>query len=304
MDAPASELRHLGHPAEITSAAVLLPGAAAPVVIPLDWLPAPVRARWLLADPRAPLVERVASAIDAGLDDEAFALLRARREPLMGPTRLDTVLDGWIRRQSTRLALPALRGECLVLGADGRWDAPRDATLGLNDARQMLAALALPRWRGAVLAVADGAPATAPATSARPALPVVRLDGRGSQREQAAGATALLVLDLSAPPAGGWPAWLRSGVDGVARAIARGEGPSPRAMHERRRGAGAAAIAALFAAATPDAELATAVCAPLLHSRRRHLLPNLLDPLRHGADAATALRIAYGLTPERLLEER
>jgi hypothetical protein len=75
-------------------------------------------------------------------------------------------------------------------------------------------------------------------------------------------------------------------------------------MHERRRQAGERRIAALFTAQDPDPALAMAVCAPLVHSKRRHLLPNLLDPLRNGADGAAALLIAYGLTPALLVAER
>jgi hypothetical protein len=47
-----------------------------------------------------------------------------------------------------------------------------------------------------------------------------------------------------------------------------------------------------------------ALCAPLLHSKRRHLLPNLLDLLRHDAGGESALGIAYGLTVEGLVTDR
>jgi hypothetical protein len=54
----------------------------------------------------------------------------------------------------------------------------------------------------------------------------------------------------------------------------------------------------------PDAELAGALCAPLVHTRRRHLLPHLLDLLRGGAQSAGAIQVAYGLTLQQLTEER
>jgi hypothetical protein len=114
----------------------------------------------------------------------------------------------------------------------------------------------------------------------------------------------LLTLRLTAPPAAGWPPWLETGLMEVAKAKARGDGPSPLRMLAIRQRAGKDAIARLFAAPAPDAQLALAVCAPLVHTRRRPLLPNFLDLLRHDAGTEGALRLAYGLTIDQLIEER
>ena len=307
---PAFALTHLERPAIFTAEVAILPGAAGPVVIPLSWLPAAVRARWLLDDPRAPLAARVSAALDAGLDEAAWNVLRARTEPLEGDLRLEHTLDGWAQREALRLGLPPGRGELYLAMAGGACvAAPNDQALGLGDARVVLAALAWPRWRGQVLAVTSAERERLPPTQnhlARPVLPIIRLSDTAGQsrREAVAAATVALALDLTTPPADGWPAWLRIGLSEVAAGMARGEGPSPRAMHERRKQAGERRIGALFTAPDPDRALAMAVCAPLVHSKRRHLLPNLLDPLRNGSTSVAALAIAYGLTPALLVSER
>jgi hypothetical protein len=71
-----------------------------------------------------------------------------------------------------------------------------------------------------------------------------------------------------------------------------------------RQRAGAAALGELLLDDTPDAELAGALCAPLVHTRRRHLLAKLLDLLRGGAQPAGAIQVAYGLTLQQLVEDR
>jgi len=305
-------LSHSDHPTVLTAEVAILPGAATPLVIPLAWLPPATRARFLLADTRAPLGARVGAALDANLPDAAWAVLRSRVEPIAGDLRLERTLDNWAAAEGLRLGLPGGQRSELYLGvADGGVvAAPNEVALGLGDVRAVLAGIGWPRWRGPLLAVAADDQVrlgAGVARLARPALPVVRLASErpGRTRREAVAAAALaLALDLSAPPDAGWPPWLRVGLGEVVMAIARGEGPSPRAMHDRRRQAGEARIAGLLSAAQPDPALAMAVCAPLAHSNRRHLLPNLLDPLRHGADSAAALRIAYAFTPATLVAER
>ena len=88
------------------------------------------------------------------------------------------------------------------------------------------------------------------------------------------------------------------------KAKTRGEGPSPALMLDRRQQAGRAALATLLADPKPDPALAMALCAPLVHSRRRHLLPNLLDLLRGGAGGEGAIHIAYDLTLDQLASDR
>ena len=307
---PAFALSHSERPAAVTAEIAIMPGAAGPVVIPLSWLPAAVRARWLLDDGRAPLAARVGAALDAGLDEAAWSVLRARSEPLEGDLRLEQTLDGWAQREAVRLGLPPSRSELYLAVAGGACVvAPNDQALGLGDARAVLSGLAWPRWRGQVLAVTSAERERLPQGQermARPALPIMRVAEQAgrSRREAVAAATVALALDLTGPPGDGWPAWLRIGLGEVAAGIARGEGPSPRAMHERRKQAGERRIAALFTAVDPDPALAMAVCAHLVHSKRRHLLPNLLDPLRNGSTGVAALAIAYGLTPALLVSER
>src|SRR4051812_15225119 len=114
-------------------------------------------------------------------------------------------------------------------------------------------------------------------------------------------ALMLLTLRRCAPPPAGWPTWLEDGLAGVAEATAaNGAGPSPLKMLAARQQAGPEAIVRVLRGDRRDAALATAICAPLAHSKRRHLLPNLLDGLRNGMDGIAAIKLAYGLTPERL----
>jgi len=307
---PTLALHHAETPALITLHAALLPGMAAPTIIPLQALPPAVRAQWVIADAKAPLSVRVAAALDIGRNADAWALLRRRHEPITTDVALSRVLSDWLTRETTRLGLPSGRTEMIDLSGPSPVATSDEAVLALTDVRTVLSALAWPRWLGPVLVVGpDDARYMVPTLPclSRPVLPVIRLEHPAAgrrRRADAAGILALVALDLSAPPIAGWPAWLRVGCAEVAKAVARGEGPSPRAMLARRQHAGAAAMRALFTATEVDPALAMAVCAPLLHSQRRHLLGNLLEPLRHDTDAESAIAIAYGLSIDALLTER
>lgn len=304
---PTLALVHADRPALVTTYAVVLPGTVSPTIIPLSALPPAVRAGWLIGDARAPLATRVSAALEVERVEDAWTLLRRRSAALDTDLALTRVLLAWQAHESARLALPAGRAELIELGAA---KPPDDLRLAFGDVRRLLAALAWPRWLGPIVVVSGDDERCMPRSAlflARPVLPVIRLSPAAVQpqrRPEAAAVIARLALDLSAPPPAGWPEWLREGCAEVARAVARGEGPSPRAMLARRQQVGTAGLRALLTAPTPDPALAMALCAPLLHSKRRHLFANLLDPLRHGADSETALVIAYGLTIERLLTEQ
>jgi hypothetical protein len=224
---------------------------------------------------------------------------------------LDLVLAGWAAREQARLALPAGRDAILVLTANGRPIPGMDAAIALGATREMLASLAWPRWVGPVVVVAEDLGARDPMPGKRflprPALPMVRLDSPNdhvTRGEQLSVELTRLVLALEQAPTNGWPPWLRTGLEEVVKAKVRGEGPSPLKMLGIRQRAGANALAELLLDPTPDPELAGALCAPLVHTRRRHLLVNLLDLLRGGAQSAGAIQVAYGLTLQQLTEER
>jgi hypothetical protein len=286
-------------------------GPIAPLVLPLDALPRIPRARLVLGEEALPLDLRVSSALDAGLTDEAWALLLRTPGPVTRSVGLDLALGGWAAREQARLGLPATRDAILVLTASGRPMPGMDAATALGATREVLSSLAWPRWVGPVVVVAEDLGARDPMPGqrrlVRPALPMIRLeqpDGRVTRGELLGIELTRLVLALEQAPAAGWPAWLRLGLEEVTKAKVRGEGPSPLKMLAIRQRAGANALAELLLDPTPDAGLAAALCAPLVHTRRRHRLANLLDLLRGGAQSAGAIQVAYGLTLQQLTEER
>jgi hypothetical protein len=298
-------------PVTVDRHAVTWRGGLVPVVLPLMSLPVAPRARLVLAHDGLPLEIRVGTALEAGLSDEAWALVVRTPGPMTRSLGLDLVLAGWTARELARLGLPAPREAMLVLTANGRPAPGLDAATALGAIREMFSALAWPRWNGPLVVVADELGARDPMPGqrriARPALPMVRVGPASdhlSRGELLAVELSRLVLALEAAPSTGWPAWLQIGLEEVAKAKVRGEGPSPLKMLALRQRAGANALAEMLLDPTPDAELAGALCAPLVHTRRRHLLSNLLNLLRGGAQSAGAIQVAYGLTLQQLTEER
>ena len=314
MDLPTSLTVLDQRPAVIIGDAALLCGAAGPIIIPLACLPPVQRAKWLLTRPEIPLDRRVSAALTAGLVEQAWALVIQAAEPIGHDQRLAATLGTWSAHELARLALPGgrdpLRDPLVVITADDGNRQRLDSAIALGSAREMLKFLPWPRWTGPLLVVVGDVGARDPAPGkprvARPALPVLRVRAQDgvTPSEALAAAIAELALDLTAPPAAGWPAWLRLGLMEVAKAKTRGEGPSPTLMLDLRQQAGRAALATLLTDPKPDPALAMALCAPLVHSHRRHLLPNLLDLLRGGAGGEGAIRIAYGLTLDQLATER
>ncbi len=304
-------------PVVIERSTAELRGELLPVLIPLAALPPAARAQWLLPHEEIELATRVSAALEAGLERPAWTLIAHQTNPLVG--RLDLVLNLWCARELARLGLSGRQNGWLVVitGAPGAPATPvpagleSDTTLALASVHDMFSSLNWPRWSGPLLLVvgqpAAGDPAPGREELIRPALPVLRM------RPPAAGTTpaedlaarlATVVLELTAPPARGWPLWLQFGLEEVAKAKVRGEGPSPLRMLALRQQAGAAALTALLTAPAPERALCAALCAPLVHTKRRPQLPNFLDLLRHDVDVAGALRLAYGLTIDQLVVER
>lgn len=298
-------------PVTVDRHAVTWRGGLVPVVLPLSSLPAKPRARIVLGHDSIPLELRVATALEAGLTEEAWALVVRTPGPVTRSLSLDLALANWAAQELARLGLPASRDAVLVLTANGRPATGLDPATALGVTRDMLSALAWPRWSGPVVVVADDLGARDPMPRqqriVRPALPMLRVERASEQvsrSELLAVELTRLTMGLEAAPASGWPAWLRVGLEEVAKAKVRGEGPSPLKMLAVRQRAGANALAELLLDPTPDADLAGALCAPLVHTRRRHLLSNLLDLLRGGAQSAGAIQRAYGMTLQQLTEER
>ena len=274
--------------------------AGLPAVLPLAAVPAADHVRLAEQEGLLPVDRRVALLLAADRRAEAFALAVRDPRPFAAQGGLDRELALWGAAEQGRLALPAVRGPVLVAGDDPRGSAQTEIRGGLADTRELLP-LPWPRWAGPLVVYLDGVDRGIPAGGVvRPALPLIQLAPGGDLRARTAAVVAVLGLDLTAPPAGGWPAWLRAGVAELARAKAAGEGPSPRLMRERRQAAGAVGLAALFAAPSAAPELSGAVAAALLVPARRERFPVLLDLLRQGASSAGALRVAYGLEPSGL----
>jgi hypothetical protein len=298
-------------PVVVEHTTVTWSGAFVPVVLPLAALPPAQRARLALSYESIPLEVRVGAALDAGLVNEAWALLLRTPGPISRTLGLELTLSAWAGREQARLHLPATRDPILVLTASGKPVPGLEVAFALTTTREMLSALSWPRWAGPVVVVVDDLgdrdPMPGSQRVVRPALPMVRLGtppANCTRSELLGIELTRLVLELEMPPPGGWPAWLRVGLEQVVQAKLRGEGPSPLKMLGLRQRAGADGLAKLLTDPTPNAELAGALCAPLVHTRRRHLLAKLFDLLRGGGQAAGAIQLAYGLTLAQLTEER
>lgn len=310
MDPTALFLALQPRPVVVDRHAITCRGALFPLVLPLEGLSAISRAQILIAHEATPLDIRVSAALEAGLTDAAWALVIRNAGPNIRAGGLDLVLATWAAREQARLNLPATRDTILMLTANGKAIPGLEPAIAMNTTREMFAGLTWPRWSGPVVVVygdlADKDPLKKQSRCVRPALPIVRLiEPTGITRSEAlCVALTNLVLDLEAAPATGWPAWLRVGLGEVVKAKMRGEGPSPLKMLAIRQHAGAGALAEVLLDPTPNAELAGAICASLMHSRRRHLFGNLLELLRGGAQSAGAIQIGYGITLQQLAEER
>ncbi|HAT11088.1 MAG TPA: hypothetical protein DCS97_10965 [Planctomycetes bacterium] len=290
-------------PARIDGRAAWYTTPGAPLVIPVEALPAPYRASRLLAELRLELGLRVELALAWGAEAAALRAAARHAPPLASDAQLDLALRRWAENACARFRIPA-DAALAAIASDGNPRQPTSEERGaLADVHELLTTLAWPRWRGPLLLVPYGVnhAAIAPgmARVVRPALPVLRIPG--PDRDGLTVAIADLCLSLSAPPAEGWPAWLVSGVAGCAQARGSGSGIPERAMAERRAAAGVAAIRRLLEDGTvEDAGLATAVVAALLHPNRRRRLPDLLELLRHGTRGAGAIAAAYRLSLEDL----
>jgi hypothetical protein len=283
---------------------VVLAGAFCPVPIPWEGVPQATRTAWVLTDPTVPVELRVQTALDAGRPDTAWAIIIAQGRPALG--LLERPLAAWTARELARLRLPAPTGPVLVVAPDAAKTQRLDTVVNdiLRDLPESLP-LSWPCWYGPLMVVSPDAvvdPAPGQSRLVRPVLPVLRLDAQDVGG--CAAAVAVLALDLAAPPPGGWPAWLRTGVAELARLHAVNQGLGPLRARSMRRQAGAGAVRNLFLASDPDPALAAAVCLPLTNPSRRQAFASLLDVLRNGGSAIGAVELAYGWNVERMIDAR
>lgn len=281
---------------------LLWPSMGLPTVLPWRAFTPAAQADFALIPGLLPKDRRVAALLADERRGPAFAVAASSAQPLGAQGGLELVLATWAAREQARLGLAATRGPVIVVGDDVRGSLAVEVRGALDDVKVLLAPLPWPRWAGPVVVFIDKAERGIPPYGVvRPALPLLQCAEPGGIRARVAGDLARLALALTVPPPAGWPGWLTAGVAEVARAKTAGEGPSPRAMRERRQAAGAAAIAALLLAAPASADpaLSGALVQPLLSPDGQGHFTSLLDLLRQGASSEGALLIAYGITPAR-----
>jgi hypothetical protein len=284
-----------------------------PIILPMTGLSVTVRARLLLQHTALPLESRVAAALEAGETTAAWELLIRSAGPASRTTSLQILLSQWSAKELARLKLPAARDHVQLISLNDKIRRTIDVATAYNTVHDMMAGLTWPRWAGPLLVIIGDAGERDPYPGIteiiRPALPMVRMPEHTpglTQSELLCVRMTEVSLALESPPTKGWPGWLTVGLQEVVKAKMRGEGPSPLKMLAIRQQAGLERLQQLMTDPQPDASLAMALCAPLVHTRRRHLLGNLLDLIRGGGSDAGegAIRVAYGLTFTKLLEER
>jgi hypothetical protein len=159
------------------------------------------------------------------------------------------------------------------------------------------------QWYGPVI-LGPSVDASTSSTVAKPLLPEIFLPLQpGPQwKQNIAAAMTQIRLDLACPSNTGWPAWLRIGLETTAKIYAIGSVPLPAQTAARRQKAGVEGLKRLFDTQTPDPQLSADLCSWILHSHRRAQLASLLDGLRAGLGSEEALKLAYGVGLEEMLE--
>lgn len=308
-----SSLTHLSPlPVHIDELAARSPGAFVPVVVPLAAVSPEDRTTWYRHVRSVPFPARIQALLDQGDADEAWTLIRQRPGSLADHGILPA-LGWWAAAELAEHKLPRPDTGIVLLGVEDR-NRQRAAIRQASDAvalyRTIFSDLPQPLWTGGIIVVAGPSEQTIIGSRrrhSRPALPIIRTTATGGidLRAEVTGQLTHLSLDLMQRGDTPWPAWLRLGMVGVAELKARGLGPLPRQMLIKRRQAGIRLLQALLAnRGKVDADLATAVCAPLVHASRKKQLSSFLDLIRHTGNAEEALRIAYDLTVGDLVSQR
>ena len=301
-----------GDPVMVTDHGLVFAGVDAPLIIAGDLIPSETRNLWLAGRHDVPPAQRIAALWSADAPVQAWDLMQRHRIGIGEDMAVYQAMLRWVARQQSDLDWPGgMNQAIMVITADGPASRNTHRRLegGLRDLRTMLDSMPWPRWAGPLVILTPGATLAGMSSDqnrlARPAMPVIRIPAENDaidQRQAIARAACDIYWALSFPPADGWPRWLLDGMTGVAEARSQGQGPSPRRMLAHRRQAGTDALRQLLLDRRHDPELATAVCAMLIHSLRRRHLPNLIDMLRNGVDSLSALHIAYGLELDHLVE--
>jgi hypothetical protein len=311
MDTPALFFPLQNQPVIISEQTLVLRGAFAPILVPMAGLSPEQRAYYLVRDQTIALDVRVHAALVAHKEPDAWGLIRRAAPRELQNAGLNAIMSQWVANEIKRIQLPQPKELITLLSAQDHIRRSIDVALATNSVREMFSGLMWPRWWGTCIVIVgdmgNNDPYPGIAQLARPALPILRMAEKNpglTNSEMLCVLLTDLTLQLEIAPNNGWPVWLQVGLREVAQAKMRGEGPSPLKMQHIRQAAGVAGIQQLLLAAEPDRATSMAVCAYMVHSRRRHLLANYLDLLRGGSSADGAFRIAYGVTIEQLLSER
>lgn len=275
--------------------------ASEPLCIPMAWLPAAARLDLILASDAVPLETQISLALSQGAEAAAWRTIRRRLRGSPLPERLGSVLQQYL---NTTMSSEKAQSSVLMRGAS----ATQASTLRIEAA----AAISFldtvfhslgRQWYGPVILgpVREGLTSS---TVAKPLLPEIFLPlSPGLQwKQNIATAMTQIRLDLACPANAGWPAWLRLGLETTAKTYAIGSVPLPAQTSARRQKAGVEGLRRLFDTQTPDPQLSADLCSWILHSHRRAQFASLLDGLRAGLGSEEALKLAYSVDLEGMLE--
>jgi hypothetical protein len=279
-----------------------------PVSIPASWIDDGTAADWALGMEQLPILQRVRLGLQGKRHVGTWALVDRNSRGGAIDGEVMAALTAWAAREQVLAGMGREQNGLIVDIADdaSRRRLRRSAERARSETELVFEALLWPRWAGPViLRSATPDPEEAGGETLRPALPILVVDtGKGERRPDLAVAWCRLILERSVPPEGGWPAWLQLGLEGVCAARSIGRPPSPMKMQQLRRAAGINALRACFSDAEPKEDLAVAIATLVASGRRRQHLPSLLDLLRNGVAGEEALRIAYGLSIDDLINRR
>jgi hypothetical protein len=285
-----------------------LAGGWVSIVVPIDGLPADDLRHWVVEAATCPLPERLQAAFR--LDEQlAWRLLDALPINHVFDQRSQLILAHWQAQRLAQASATAGPGSIVVLPSQDRALAAACARAHYHLARIFRGQAP---WQGPLLlsrqrALLPELPADGQLL-ARPLMPALLIDAPAGDRSALEDRCAAVIIDCLLARLrrnqGHWPDWLRQGLIGVVAERSRGQGPSPLGMLRRRQEAPPGALfAALDRNAPIDAALATALVAPLVHSRRVERFASFLDLLRNGVPTIEALALAYSLDLKTLLDQ-
>lgn len=280
---------------------VVFATASEPLCIPIDWLPAAARLDLIVASDAVPLETQISLALSQGAEAAAWRTIRRRLRGSPLPDRLGSILQQYL---NTTMSSDKAQSSVLVRGASSTQASMLriEAATAISFLDTVFHSLGR-QWYGPVI-LAPSLDGSTSSTVAKPLLPEIFLTLNPGQqwKQDVAAAITQIRLDLAFPPNTGWPAWLRIGLETTAKTYAIGSVPLPAQTAAHRQKAGVEGLRRLFSTPTPDPQLSADLCSWIVHSHRRAQLASLLDGLRAGLGSEEALKLAYGVDLEGMLE--